>query len=219
MTRKTIVAVFAVLGALGLTTAEAKDRFGIGVKAGTYGLGADIGVSVSKRIGIRGSLTGGQPSVSFDIDDIEYEGDFSVGGVGVLADIYPFAGQFRVSGGFFANGNEMDLEATPEGDITIGGTTYPAGTVGTLSGTVEWEDTAPYVGVGWGDVARGKNRLRLMVDLGVLFQGSPMVEDLTSSTGVVSDMDLAIEAAKIEDDISDADFWPVVSVGLGIRIF
>jgi hypothetical protein len=196
-------------------TAMAEDRFGIGLKVGTYGLGGDFGIRAIDFVGFRLSVQRLSVSRSEEIDDVDYDGDLKLGGEGVLVDIYPLGGQFRVTAGLYNNRNEVDLVAKPSGPIQIGDTTYPAALVGTLSGTVEFDKIAPYLGIGWGNVSKG-HVVGFLFDAGVLRQGAGMI-DLESSKGLVSQDDLDAEAEKIEDDISDYELWPVVSVGIAIR--
>lgn len=64
-------------------------------------------------------------------------------------------------------------------------------------------------------MAQGK-RVGFLVDLGFIHQGSGKVS-LRSSTGLVNQGDLDAEAASIEDDIEDIDFWAIIAFGLAIR--
>jgi hypothetical protein len=208
------------MAALCVTAASpsvADDRFGIGIKAGTYGLGADFGFTIIDHVSLRLSFQRADASLTETFDDVEYEGDFTLGGEGIYADIYPFGGQFRITAGLFNNRNEFALAGTPPDPVRIGDNIYTPAEMGTLSGTIEFKDTAPYLGLGWGNTSRGKKRLRFVLDGGLLFQGSGNVVDYSASGGGVSQDDLNIEAAQIEDDISDVDFWPILNVGLAFR--
>jgi hypothetical protein len=195
----------------------ADGRFGVGIKAGTYGFGADFGVTLNRIVAFRVSLSGANPSLTEAYDDIEYNGDLTLGGFGALADIYPFGGQFRFTGGLFANRNELTLAGTPTEPVQIGDDIYTPDEIGTMSGSIKFDSTAPYLGLGWGNTSRGKKMLRFVVDVGVLFQGSGQIEDLNSSIGLVSEEDLAREAQVIEDEIADYKYWPVISAGLAFR--
>lgn len=84
-----------------------------------------------------------------------------------------------------------------------------------LPGNVDFDSTVPYLGVGWGNVARGK-RVGFLCDLGVIRQGAGK-GNLSATSGLVDPGDRAAEAAKIEEDIEDYEFWPVISFGLSIR--
>jgi hypothetical protein len=92
--------------------------------------------------------------------------------------------------------------------------------VGALSGKVDFDDIAPYVGIGW-DTTFGKdNCFGLVFELGVLYQGSPDV-NLVSSGPIASDptfqAELAKETAALQDDLDEYKFYPVVAVGLSYR--
>ncbi len=189
--------------------------FGIGLKAGTYGLGAEFGVGFTPWFTLRASASKGDLSGNYDEDDIDYDATLKVGGYGLLADFFPLKGTFRLTAGLLSNRNAVDLEAAPTVPIDIGGVPYPPADVGVLSGEIDFDGTVPYFGIGWGNVARGK-RVGFLVDLGFIRQGGGEVS-LSSSTGLVDQGDLDAEAAKIEDDIEDYDFWPIISFGLSIR--
>lgn len=196
---------------------HAKDRFGVAVKAGTYGLGVDFGVRLTDFVTVRASVNRADFSPEETIDDIEYEGDFSLGGDGVIVDVFPLRGQFRVSAGLFSNRNEVDLTARPTAPVFVGDTLYTPAEIGSLTGRIDFDSTAGYLGVGVGNVAKGSSRVRFLFDAGVVLQGAGEVGNLASSTGIVSPGDLAIEAIAIEDDIEDLEFWPVLSFGAAFR--
>lgn len=189
---------------------------GLGLRAGTYGLGAELGVGINSWFGLRAGLYTLDIDESYTDSGIDFDGKLKLGGYGVLADFYPMKGTFRLTAGLLANRNEIDLSAVPFEPVEIGGTTYQPSDVGTLSGGVEFDDTAPYFGIGWGNVARGKGRVGFLCDLGFVKQGSGDVV-LRASNPAVSQSDLDAETAEIEDDIEDYDFWPVISFGLSIR--
>jgi len=213
LTRVFIVS-FMVCGVFATTGTHAAD-LGIGLRAGTQGLGAEGAVGLTKWFALRGGVYGYDLSEGFDEGGISYDGDLQLGGFGLLADFFPLRGQFRITAGLFSNQTEMEVVSTPTGNIVIGGTIYTPAEVGTLSGTIDFDPTAPYLGIGWGNVAKGK-RIGFLFDAGLLLQGSGDVT-LGSSTGLVSFVDLEAEIQEIEAGIEDYDFWPVLSFGLAIR--
>lgn len=206
--------VVTLLSIVGLVPSFAAET-GVGLRAGTQGFGAEFGYALNERVGLRGGIYGASVNESFDEAGIRYDGDLQLGGVGVLADIFVFKGSFRLSAGLFANDNEIELVASPTQPQDIGGTVYTPAEIGQILGEVTFDDTVPYFGIGWGNVARGK-RFGFLVDLGVLVQGSGDVR-LRSTQTAVSQADLDAEAREIERDISEYDLWPVISFGLAIR--
>ena len=215
-TRNTRLASFVVVALGAATLPAAAVELGLGIRAGTYGIGADLGVEVTDRFGVR--VAGSALDVSTDYDEtgVDYDADVGLGGLGAFADWYPSrTGGFRVSAGVLANRNEVDLTAVASEPVTIGDDVYPPEALGSVFGTVDFDDTAPYFGIGWGRFT-GEKRLGFLFDLGVVRQGAGDVT-LTSSTGIVAPEDLEAEAARIEEDIEEYELWPVVSFGLAIR--
>lgn len=201
----------------GLTTPASAVDLGLGVRGGTYGVGADLGVGITNWFGVRVGGSFGDLTRDYEDSGIDFNGDLTLGGYGAFADFYPSKGGFRISAGYLANRNEIGLDAVATEDQEIGDGTYPPEQIGVLSGTIAFDDSAPYLGLGWGRFTRGEKtkRVGFLFDVGALMQGSGEVS--LSSTGTVDQDDLDKEAAEIEDDIEAVSVWPVISLGLAIR--
>lgn len=211
------VLAFVVSLLVATGAAEAGDRVGIGVKVGTLGLGVDLTGRVNNWFSVRGSVNAYDLTKTYSDTDIDYDADATLGAYGVLLDFHPFRGNFRLTAGYMKNRNQIDLEAVPTADVEIGDTTYTPAEVGTLTGGVQFEDSAAYFGLGFGSAAKGPGRVRFVLDVGALMQGAGDVT-IASSTGLVSGADLAKEEAEIEDDISSVSFWPVLAFGISFRL-
>lgn len=160
------------------------DRIGIGVKAGTLGLGVDVTGRVNNWVSLRASVNGADASRSYSESDVDYDGDFKFGAYGLLVDFHPLKGNFRLTAGLMKNRNSIDLTARPTADVEIGNNTYTPAQVGTLTGDVRFKDTVPYLGIGFGSAARAPGRVRFVLDAGVLEQGSGSVSISSSLTQV-----------------------------------
>lgn len=196
---------------------------GVGVtgKVGTTGLGADLTVPlISNWVNLRAGYNWADLRPSLTQGDIKYDADVQLQSVPILLDLHPFHGNFRITGGVYYNLNEVDLSSTVSAGTTIGNTTY--GSSVTLNANVDWStEFAPYFGIGYGNAADDNLMdlpiaIGLSLDIGAFYQGSPDVV-LTESSGTVSAADLAVEAAQIEDDLSDFKFYPVITLGIHIR--
>jgi hypothetical protein len=196
--------------------------FSLGATASTLGFGLEGGYAVSDRVGVR--LGGYAFSLDQDGEEsgIEYEGDLDLSNVGLYLDWHPFAGAFRVTGGWFATDNTLDGVGVPEpgGTYEIGDVTFNEAEVGTLRGTADLGSSAPLLGLGWA-WGRADGGLAVSLDLGVLFQDSPDIE-LTSTGGSLSGEAalqdaLAAEEAELEDDLDKYDLYPVVGLSVGWR--
>ena len=205
----------AVLAAGGMC--RAGDRFGVAAKAGTLGIGVELTAQLNPWFGLRGSVNGFDYKHEFKREDINYDGDFRFGASGVFADFYPLRGRFRLSAAALGNRNKIDMTAAPTANVQIGDNTYTPGQVGVLNGEMKFHSAVTYFGIGYGNAARGPGRIGFVLDAGVMPQGEPTVT-LTSSTGLVGAADLQKETAKLKDDLHHARVWPVIALGISIRL-
>jgi hypothetical protein len=88
-----------------------------------------------------------------------------------------------------------------------------------LSGTVKsGRSLAPYLGIGYGNVARAG--VNFYFDLGIMFMGSPKASLVASCGGSANCAqlrnDLNAEQARLQDDLSRFKYYPVANVGLTI---
>lgn len=191
---------------------------GVAVHVGTLGLGADLAVSITSRLGLRGGVN----LFPFDVEDRAEGVDFTVSLPSpqymLLADFYP-AGHFRLSGGALISPSKLDLRGTPTEPVDIGDGTYTPQEVGTLSGRITTRDVAPYVGIGFGTPTR--SRVGFLLDLGVAFHGAPELS-VSASGPAASDAgfqaDLDAEVQDYQDDIDGIVVYPVLSIGISVRV-
>lgn len=197
-------------------------RVAVTAKASTLGLGADVAFKVAPKVSLR--LTG--QTLDYDrtdsIDDISYDIDLSLQSFGALVDVHPTGGSFRVSGGFLANGNEIDTVANlePAEFYEIGDEVFTGAELGDLRGTADFDSAAPYLGVGWGNPFTRERRVGFALGLGVIYQGVPDVSLWAENPFGDPTLDQALldEIDEVEEEFESFEFFPVVSIGLSIRI-
>lgn len=203
-----------VLALMASGTASADLDLGLGLKAGTLGLGLEASWQPLPYIDIR-----------LGANAYDYEDDGTQAGVpydATLAlDNYYATGNFhfpvspmRVTAGLYANGNEFQMVNDDANDKEIGGINYPGAGIGTLTSVTSFGSTSPYLGIGFDFTLAGKVGMNL--DFGVLWQGEPDVT-LESDGLLASDpgFQAAMEAERqeLEDEMKDFKAWPVVSLG------
>ncbi len=149
---------------------------GVTVKAGTLGAGVEASLSISSYLKIRAGANAYNYDYDGKEDEIDYEFDFDLRSFSVLLDWHVFGGAFRLSGGALLNQNEVDMTAESAATFQIGNTTYTLADVGSLTGNFDFDDVAPYAGIGWDFSLGGEGAWKLVCDIGVMFQGSPTVE-------------------------------------------
>lgn len=211
-----------VFAAAALGAAGAAQAAGVGVRAGTTGLGADIAFGLVPTLAARIGYSGLSYDRTIDATDIEYDGRLRLSNLNLLLDFSPL-GPFRITGGFIVNDNKVDVTGRPSnGTFTINGVTYPAAAVGSLGGTVKSGNrAAPYVGIGYGNVAGAG--VNFYFDLGVMFQGTPEARlSATCGAGLSPaqcsqlQSNVAAEQARLQSDISAFKYYPVANIGVTI---
>jgi hypothetical protein len=210
----------AALIALVLTSCGTVNAdFGVGMKAGTLGLGIEGRWSPLPWLDIRAGMNRFDFENSGTQANVDYDGVLAMDNYFLTGNFRFPLSPFRVTAGAYSNGNELQLvsQDTSGEDFTIGGIPFSPDDVGTLHSNTSFEEIAPYFGVGYDFELFGKVGLNL--DFGVLWQGEPTVTlDATGLDTAPPDvqriLELALEAERraLEDEISDYKAWPVVSL-------
>jgi hypothetical protein len=190
-----------------LAAATSVHAFGVGVRAGTMGVGGDVGWRVAPTLSARLGYSALSWSKDVSTDAVSYDGKLKLSNLSGMLDFSPL-GPFRLTGGLIYNDNKYDLRGTP----SIGGS---------INGTVKsGRSLAPYLGVGYGNVAgMGVN---FYADFGVIFQGSPRAS-LSADCGGLSgaacaqvQAQAAAEQGRLEDKLKNFKYYPVANIGLTI---
>jgi hypothetical protein len=206
-----LIVVVALTAAAGSAQA-----FGLGLKAGTLGVGADLGFGILPTLGGRVGVSGMNVSTHVETSDVRYDAKAKFADVNLFLDWSPL-GPFRITGGFIPNDNKIDL--TGRASTASGNAVVPPGA--TLNGTVKPETSfAPYLGIGYGNVwTKGVN---FYFDLGVMFQGTPEVS-LSLNCGTASpaqcaaaQSQVAAERQRVQDKVDKYKYYPVANIGITI---
>jgi len=188
------------------------------LKASTLGVGLEAQKTFTDSFGGRIGINYFTYDYDGTKDDIDYNLDLNLLSVSALLDWHPFQGSFRISGGALYNGNDIDLDAKTAATYQIGGITYDASDIGNLTGNVDFNDVAPYLGIGW-DTTFGKSRkFGFLLELGAIYQGTPKV-DLSTSVAASQALqnDLQAEEDSLQEDLDNFEYYPVLAVGLNYR--
>lgn len=217
---RTFLTAVVLVSMIGLSrTVQADEGFGIDVRAGTMGVGAEISASLFPHTRLRGGINYLIWEFDSTIDDVDYTFEPEFNSISALFDVHPFGGAFFLSGGVFFNNNSVGVEGTlpPE--------SFPAeyqafnflSDVVSITGDVEFNPVAPYVGLGWRSNSN-ESGWGIGLELGVLYQGAPDVTNLRVNAPVdVNDIDevqqfLAEQEQEIEDELSWFQWYPVASL-------
>lgn len=220
MRKKTIqiISIFIFLFGF-VSTGFGQDTF-IGIKASLLGAGLELERSFSDMFSARVGINYFPYDYSATEDDIDYDFELDLMSLGIFLDWHPFKGSFRLTGGLMYNSNSLDSTAESAATYEIGDQVYTGSEVGTLNGEIDFNDFAPYVGLGW-NTAFGKDRKwGFICEFGVMFQGSPTA-DLSAIGPIATDTSFQAELAKeednLQDDLDNFEFYPNISIGFNYR--
>lgn len=214
--------VFAVAASLAAFSAQAD--VGITAGIGTGGPSLHVVVPMESNLNGRFGLTQYKRSFDHSSADLDFKAKVTLQTVDALFDWHLFSGSFRVTGGVVYNGNEITAEGRPtDGNFTINGNKYEAKDVGALTGKIDFQKAAPYIGIGWGNALAPNSRWNFSTDIGAIYHGNGHV-GLASRGCTVSNQvcnaltaDVAAERSRLTDSMADVKFLPVVRFGVSYR--
>lgn len=222
MGRRMCEVLMVVATGLSLTSraGAAFEDWAIGAKAGSLGIGGELTTDLLPNVHLRGGVQGFGFDFQAEFSDIDYDVDVDLLNPMLAVDWYPFSGMFRVSAGVVFNNSDITLDATSSQPVEIGGSVYDPADLGSLRGSSDFDDVAPYVGIGFGNPLSSNGHWGFMTEAGVAFIGSPNVN--LRATGPFANnpallADLAEEEREIEDDLDAIRIYPVLSMALYYR--
>jgi hypothetical protein len=212
---RTAVVILALLPAVHAVA----EGHAVAVRVGALGIGPEYTYQLNDRVAFRGAIYGAELGFDDEESGIEYDFDVVWDSIAVGVDFHPLTTALRLSAGFLKNDNGLRMFAQPTSNQQIGGTTYTPSQIGTLRGTVGFDDTATFAGLGW-DWSRGK-RFGMAFDIGMVDQGDPVVT-LTGNGTLLGDpsfqQDIDAEEAELQSSLDgDVDLVPYASLGFVFR--
>lgn len=207
--------------------------FGVGIKAGSLGIGVQVGTALASRVNLRGGANFFDYNDSLTKDGVLYKGTLQLRSVEAKLDLFIIGG-FRFTPGLLLyNNNNLSAAASVAAGqtLTLGGTTYASNPANPITGTaaLTLNKFAPTLGIGFGNLLpRSARHWSLSTDLGVVFQGSPqfalgLAGSACAANGTncqpVNTPSIAanVEAqrVKIQNDASPFKYYPEASIMLG----
>jgi hypothetical protein len=192
--------------------------------AGTTGVGLGLGTQLAEKWSLRLEMTRSNSTMNDTQEDLSIEAKIKLQSGGIYADYFPFASSFRLTGGLMFKSPSGWVTATPVvgTTATIGDVSYTFGAGDNISGSVQYPSTMPYLGIGWG-LAHGTNKgLRFGLDLGAgigslksKLAASEGIRTAAANAGKDIAADLAVEEKKLNDELNQVSFLPVIKVSVG----
>ena len=217
-----LLAVFLLNTAAKAQDSEFSPGLGLGLKASTIGIGADLVYNFSPKFAFRLGFErlGYSTSILFEEQGISYDADisFRAGSISLLADFYLGKYVFLSAGaGYNLLRLQFDGEAAgpfPFGDIEI-----PKEMIGDFSMQLDPSfKVSPYVGIGFGRTIAYDSRIGFAFEVGTFYQGVP---NLTiESTGLLSPTSNPDHGQEetLENQIRQYTMYPVLKLSLSYKI-
>lgn len=176
--------------------------FSLGLNVGSLGWGFDAGYRFNDMFKLRGNINFFPTSfvenalerslepaskASGVADELDTAVEFRNFTAGLLLDVHPFMGKFRVSAGLYYA--DLGLKLTgqsrnPYRKVSFGDADFDVGDMGRLEGEVSFNKLAPYLGIGWGTGAGKGTNFFFDLNIGAMYFSNPKAEVRT--TGNIS---------------------------------
>lgn len=216
MGRYLLIVAVLMLGA----PAAGAQSFAVGPNISTLGIGAELAVKLDRSFVVRFGGNYFDTSLDGTISEVTYGIGLNFASIGVSLDFHPIGDGLLFSVGYFWNGNRLNLHADSTEDIKIGSRTFTPAEVGSLSGDLEFDRFAPFVGVGYDNTFHTTGPWSFLFRIGVLFMGSANV-DLVADGTLANDSsfqsDLQSEERNVEDILDIFGIYPVVALSFRYR--
>lgn len=192
----------------------------VGVKFGTGGFGVELVQGAKNTINFRLGLNGYHLDDDLNRHQVDYDIAVKLYTWSLFGDWYPYNGEFRVTGGFLYNGNTARVRGTPSVPKKIGDTRYSPSEIGTITYNVDFNNIAPYLGIGVGNAIGKDRKFSFVFDCGIVLQGSPDAHISANGHAALDSefqYDLKHEEHDLQDDMRPFKYYPVLSFGVTYR--
>ncbi|MCA1758668.1 MAG: hypothetical protein LC658_02770, partial [Bacteroidales bacterium] len=160
-------------------------------------------------------------NIDYSQDDIDFETsfDYKTGSIFVLGDFY-YTRNLYLSGGVMFNSFSPEITGYATSDLQYGDITIPASMVGDFTFTVTPElKISPYASLGVRSFIGKKKRVLWTTEVGCFYMGAPQVEIEASGLAAPTADPAHGQKENLESQIEQYKFYPVLKMGLAIKLF
>ncbi|MCC5933756.1 MAG: hypothetical protein LAT75_12290 [Candidatus Cyclonatronum sp.] len=198
--------------------------FGLGVYAGTTGIGGEAATNISNDFTFRLGFSAFGLNVSETVDDdpsMDIDGKMRLNSLSALVDYFPVNGRgFKLTAGLIYHNLDVSADAIPIESYTMNKgrdneRTFAPERLGSLSMNLEYPNKLmPYLGLGFGNMVSTGSPLTFMFNLGLMYSGAPKLT-MEGEGMIAPTVDHAIS---IQEGLNVFNWYPVMQVGLSYRI-
>ncbi|PCK09324.1 MAG: hypothetical protein COA42_04780 [Alteromonadaceae bacterium] len=196
-------------------------KHAIGSSINNFGLGVFYTYKFRDNLHLRTTYHGASADdADLDVSGNDYEGDLDSDAFGVMVDWYPMDNGWKrnifVSAGVTSFDFEFKGNATSKlnDNIVIGSQVISPGEIGGLNVSVESDQVAPYLGLGWGNRRKGTRGFSFVAELGVLLVDDADVHlSVSAPLGSLTAENLSAEQDQIRNEF-DSGLAGFASLGV-----
>lgn len=192
-------------------------------QASTNGFGGTVACMLNKKLTLRGGFETLQINYGFNFDenDISYDAnlDYNTGAVFLLADFY-YTTRLYLSAGAGINSFNPEITGSAGSSLAYGDITIPASKIGNFKFNIEPETKiSPYIGAGVRSFIGREKRITYSFETGLYYLGAPQIN--IEATGLLEPTANPAHGKeeRLEAQINQYKFYPVVKLALGIKLF
>lgn len=215
---------------------ESRPKLDVSFSISSLGFGVQAARPLPRRSDVRGGFNFYTYNTSFSEDGADYATSVGLRSVNLQFDKYLVAGLFASGGALVWNGNHGDATVSvPAGQaFSLGQVTYISNAAAPVHGdsAIDLRSFAPLVSLGYGNLA-SKGHIAYTIEAGVAFHGTPQAtlslsgsactptaigpicQNIATSPGIQNDV--AAQQVKINDDISNFKYWPILQFSIGYK--
>jgi len=217
--RITILSVAVLLVLVISVPTQAQSGYAVTLRAGT--LGAELGLvrtispKMNARVGFN-YFSLNQSGKTESDDPVKYDVDLNLFAISALVDYHPFANWFRLSGGLVYNNSYVEGTGKAVKSYSVSGKVYTPDEIGTLTAKAEPSLLmTPYIGIGIGNPISDGKKLSFIMDIGMLYFGSPEVTLDADESAMI--YPTTKQEADVEEDIKNLKFYPFIGIGISYQ--
>lgn len=193
-------------------------EYAVGLNAGTNGLGIDLTTDINDKLNLRATGNFYAFSGIFEVDDdpsVELDTKSDNTNFSLLINYHPFRSSFGlVTGLYYMNWNTTMFMAANE-TYEIEDRIFQPEELGSLDGVVEYPSKlAPYLGMALGNPVGEGTKLKLNLQLGIMYMGTPELK--MSGEGMIAPS--AGNQPSLQEAIEQFQWYPMLNLGLSFRI-
>ncbi len=223
--------VIAVVALMLLFTGSADGQnLGIGLRAGTTGVGADVAFNLTRKLNVRGHFStfsyGYTESTTSQDPNLSVDAEAGIGAIAGMIDFHPFGNSFRLTVGAGQNNFDVTGTGTSLDSVCMGdedgagnclGKEFSPDKLGSLRANVSYPSAIqPYMGIGFGNLARGRSVITFLLDIGAFYTGAPEID--LQNDGLFRPTTDPDNVQVLNDGLESFVWYPVLTLGVGIRI-